>query len=132
MDTERFSGTCAHGEMDEDCTTCAKQTRDFDYAAGRMIAQREQEARTSELARQCADVWGCPVRAVEEMHVRTSSHGTGPALSVRWESRYFDGCTPDGTDIYRECVWVPAIDGRDLPWQLSPRIAAKVALEART
>lgn len=123
-------GTCSHGERSDDCTTCAERTKEWDHQAARMIAARERDARTSDLARLCAEVWDCPVRVVEEMHVRSTwSDPTQPSLAVRWESRYHDGSTPGGEDIYREGVWVPSINGRDLPWQLSSRIAAKLAKE---
>lgn len=127
---ERFPGTCSHGERSDDCTTCAERTKECEYQAARMLAARERDALTSDLARLCTEVWDCPVRIVEEKHVRSTWRDpTRPSLAVRWEERYYDGSTPGGEDVYRECVWVPSINGRDLPWQLSPRIAAKLAKE---
>lgn len=122
----RESDHCAHGrERVAVCIECHMSTREIEYAAH----ERTLDAQTSDLARICAEAWAVPVRVIGELHVRTSIHGTGPALSVRWESRYLDGHTPDGRDVHRRAVWVPAIDGHDLPWQLSPKVAAHMALE---
>lgn len=84
----------------------------------------------ADLVRICAEIWNVPVRAVGELHVRSSIHLTGDSLSVRFDKDYVD---PNvlGTDnavVRRKNVWVPAVNGHDLPWQLSPKIAARIAL----